>query len=298
MRIRLRMSKRKGKLMYQAGLVLEGGGMKGIYTAGALEYFLEQDLDFSAIYGVSAGACHMINFLAKQKGRMFAVSTDYLKDPHYCGWGSLIKSGDFFNVKMCYTDIPERLNPYDYETFDKYQGKAYSVVTNIVTGEPEYLQVKDVRTDIGMVRASASLPLVSRNVEIGDGLYLDGGISDAIPLRRSIADGNKKNLVIMTKEEGYIRQPAGKMTLAMLKAKYKKYPKVIELMESRHERYNELVREIEEKKASGEIFLLRPKHPSDVGRIEKDKEKMRVLYEEGYNDAKENFDALMKYLEK
>ena len=199
--------------MYQAGLVLEGGGMKGVYTAGVLDFFLDKGLEFSSVYGVSAGACHMASFLSKQRGRAFAVDTDYLEGSDYCSVKSLLTTGDLFNVKMCYHTIPEELNPYDYETFNRYEGKAYSVVTNIETGEPEYLRIRDMKKDIDMIRASASLPLVSRNVKIGGKLYLDGGISDAIPLKRSIRDGNQKNIVVMTKEEGFIRRPSSQGAL-------------------------------------------------------------------------------------
>ena len=282
--------------MFEAGLVLEGGGMKGIYTAGILEFFLEKNIEFSAVYGVSAGACHMCSYLSKQKGRAYHVGIDYIGDKNYCGTKSLLTTGDFFNVKMCYTDIPEVLNPYDFDTFNKYEGKAFSVATNIVTGKAEYLQLKDMKTDINMVRASASLPLLSRNVPVGDNLYLDGGISDAIPVHRSIADGQKKNVVVMTKEIGYVRKPLGKAFLAFLKMKYRKYPKVYELMRDRHLAYNALVEDIEKMEKEGKIFLIRPKKPSEVKRLEKDSQKMQLLYEEGYHDAEACYEQMLAYL--
>ena len=165
--------------MYQAGLVLEGGGMKGVYTAGVLDFFTEKGIDFSHIYGVSAGACHMCSYLSRQKGRALSVSVDYLDTRRYCSLESLLTSGDLFNVDFCYHLIPDYLYPYDYDTFEKYPGKAYSVVTNIETGQPEYLRVRDIRKDIDKIRASASLPLVTRNVKIDGKLYLDGGMEVA-----------------------------------------------------------------------------------------------------------------------
>ena len=159
--------------MYQAGLVLEGGGMKGVYTAGVLDFFTEKGIDFSHIYGVSAGACHMCSYLSRQKGRALSVSVDYLDTRRYCSLESLLTSGDLFNVDFCYHLIPDYLYPYDYDTFEKYPGKAYSVVTNIETGQPEYLRVRDIRKDIDKIRASASLPLVARNVKIDGKLYLE-----------------------------------------------------------------------------------------------------------------------------
>ena len=188
--------------MYEAGLVLEGGGMKGVYTCGVLDFFLNKELEFRSCYGVSAGACCLCSFLSKQKGRGYHVTVDYLEDKNYCGIYSLFTTGDLFGAEMCYHKIPEELYPYDYDTYNGYQGNFYSVVTNIERGRPEYIPIKDMKKDIDAIRASASLPLVSRNVKWKQGLYLDGGISDAIPLRRSIKDGNKKNIVIMTKETG------------------------------------------------------------------------------------------------
>ncbi len=214
--------------MYQAGLVLEGGGFKGIYTSGVLDFFLDKGIDFSSCYGVSAGACTLCSFLSRQRGRAYHVTVDYLEDKNYCSLYSLIKTGDLFGADMCYRKIPEELYPYDYESYEKYQGTFYSVVTNIESGQPEYIPIKDMKNEIDAVRASASLPLVSRNVSFQGKLYLDGGISDAIPLRQSIKDGNHKNVVIMTKEAGYRRKPSSMTSL--IKLRYKKYPKVQKIL--------------------------------------------------------------------
>ncbi len=284
--------------MYQAGLVLEGGGLKGVYTAGVLDFFLDKDLDFSSIYGVSAGACNMCSYLSKQKGRSRDVNIDYLDSRRYCSAESLLLTGDLFNVDICYHLIPDYLYPFDYDTFDKYTGKAYSVVTDIVTGRPEYLRIRDLHKDMDKIRASASLPLVARTVKIDGKSYLDGGLSDSIPLRKSIVDGNRKNVVVMTKEIGYIKEPAGAANLALLKARYFRYPKVYELIKNRHFAYNACVKYIEEQQAKGEVFVIRPKTKSNVCRIEKDKEKLLAFYEAGYQDAKDSYEDLLKYLEK
>ena len=251
--------------MYQAGLVLEGGGMKGVYTAGVLDFFTEKGIDFSHIYGVSAGACHMCSYLSRQKGRALSVSVDYLDTRRYCSLESLVTSGDLFNVDFCYHLIPEYLYPYDYETFEKYPGKAYSVVTNIETGQPEYLR---------------------------------GGISDAIPLEQSILDGNRQNIVVMTKEVGFVRKPASASQLGLIKLRYLKYPKVYELMADRHIRYNECLDYIDRQEKNGQAFVIRPHKKSDVGRIEKDKDKLIALYEEGYQEAENCYEDLLAYLEK
>ena len=283
--------------MYQAGLVLEGGGMKGVYTAGVLDFFLDKGIEFSNIYGVSAGACHMCSYVSKQRGRALDISVDYLDTRKYCSVESLLTTGDLFNVEMAYRLIPDYLHPYDHEMFAKYQGRAYAVVTNIATGKPEYLRLRDMKKDIDMVRASASLPLVSRNVKIGKKLYLDGGISDAIPLQKSILSGNQKNVVIMTKEVGYLRKPTSSANLALIKMRYLQYPKVYELMAERHKVYNETLDFIERQQENGKAFVIRPAKVSEVGRIEKDADKLLALYKEGYEDAAANYEALLNYLE-
>lgn len=282
--------------MYQAGLVLEGGGMKGLYTAGVLDFFLDKDIMFSGVYGVSAGACSMCSYLSKQRGRARDINIDYLDSRYYCGVRSLVTSGDLFNVNMCYHLIPDYLHPYDYEAFEAYEGRAYSVATNIVTGRPEYFRIRDMKADMDKIRASASLPLVSRNVKIDGNYYLDGGLSDSIPLQKSVMDGNRKNVVVMTKEVGYARKPSSQMGL--IKARYLKYPKVAELVAERHISYNEQVAYIERQQENGQAFVIRPQFSSDVGRVEKDADKLKALYQQGYDEAEACYEAMMEYLKK
>ena len=281
--------------MYLAGLVLEGGGMKGVYTAGVLDFFLDKGILFSSVYGVSAGACHMGSYLSGQRGRALAVNIDYLDRRNYCSLESLLRTGDLFNVEMCYHRIPEELNPYDYEAFNRYTGKAFSVATNIETGKAEYFRIRDMKKDIDKIRASASLPLVSRNVRIDGGLYLDGGISDSIPLQRSILDGNRKNVVVMTKETGFVRRPSTR--LGLIRARYRKYPKVYELMKERHINYNGQLDFIRRQQENGQAFVIRPQEPSDVGRVEKDVKKLKGLYRQGYEQAAACYEGLLAYLE-
>lgn len=283
-------------MMYQAGLVLEGGAMKGIYTAGVLDFFLDQDIQFSSAYGVSAGALNLCSFLSGQKKRTYRVFTSYLDNRKYCSLLNLLTSGDLFGVPMCYDLIPNYLDPYDYEGFKKYRGRAYVVVTNIRTGRPEYMRLTDMHKDMQAVRASSSMPLVSRNVKIGEELYLDGGISDSIPIARSIRDGNEKNVVIMTKEVGFRREPASR--LALIKLRYASYPRVYELMRERHIRYNATLDYLEELAGEGRAFVIRPGKKSQVGRVEKDQEKLKALYEEGYRDAEACWEELLEYLSK
>lgn len=289
------MDTENNKKMYQAGLVLEGGGMKGAYTAGVLDAFLERGLEFSSVYGVSAGIITGTSFISGEKKRDLKIWRDHLGKDDYCSVKSLLTTGDLFNVQLDYHTIPDKLNPFDYQSFRQYQGKVYAVVTNIVTGEAEYLRIRDMKEDMDIVRASSSLPLVARNVPVHGKLYLDGGISDAIPVRKSIQDGNRKNIVILTKEEGYVRQPAKKLPL--IRMRYRKYPKVYELMKNRHIRYNDTLSYLSQQERNGTALVIRPGQKSDIGRIEKDMKKLTALYEEGYRDGLERTDEVIAYLE-
>ena len=280
--------------MYQAGLVLEGGGMRGVYTAGVLDYFLEQNLMFANNYGVSAGAVMLCSYLSRQKERSIRIYVDYMNDRRYCGFYSLLTTGDLFGAKFCYDEIPNRLVPFDYETYAAFPGRAFAVVTNVCTGEAEYLPMKEMHTDIQAVRASASMPLVSRMVKINGKRYLDGGIADAVPLRRSIADGNLKNVVILTKEVGYVRRPSSAGFLMRLR--YPTRGKMVRRMLHRHEEYNEALSFLDKEEAAGRAFVIRPKKKGEVGRIEKDPNKLRALYLEGYEDAKACYPALLRFL--
>ncbi len=282
--------------MFEAGLVLEGGGMKGVFTAGVLDFFLDKGIEFKNIYGVSAGACTMSSYVSKQRGRALETMTDYLGSKRYMGAYSLLTTGDIFGVDFSYDLVPNYLNPFDYETFKKYEGNVYAVVTNIVTGEAEYIKLKDMETDVEYVRASSSLPLVSRNVEINGNKYLDGGMADSIPIRKSEADGNVKNIVVMTKPVGYRREK--EKALAAFKARYIKYPKVYELMKNRHIVYNETVDYIEKQAREKKLILLRPLDDIYIDRLEKDSDKLTALYNEGYKEAEQRYDEIMEYLNK
>ena len=283
--------------MINGGLVLEGGGMKGIFTAGVLDFLLDKKILFSSVYGVSAGACHMTSYIAGQRGRAFDISVDYLDTRWYCGIPSLVTTGNLFNTDVAYSLIPNDLNPFDNEAYEKYEGSAYAVVTDVETGKADYLRIKSCRgKNMDRIRASASLPLVARMVEIDGRKYLDGGLSDAIPLERSIMSGNDKNLVVLTKEVGYVRTPIPAAELAMLKVRYAGYPNVWKLMRNRDIRYNRQLQHVLDMEKEGKAFVLRPQHKSNTKRIDKNPDHLKELYYEGYAEAKKNYDKLMAYL--
>ncbi len=282
-------------MYYEAGLVLEGGGMRGVYTAGVLDALLDKEIIFSSIYGVSAGACHACSYASGQKGRAFRANVDYLDDPEYLSIRSLLKTGDIFGADFAYSKIPDVLDPYDHEAFFKYPGKFYVVVTNVDTGQAEYLRVRDLRKHIWMIRASASMPLVSRTIGIHGKLYLDGGVADSIPIRRSQQDGNQKNLVVLTRDIDYRKGPNPAMKL--VKLRYHGKTAFIEANENRHIRYNETLDYLREEEEAGRVFVIRPTEKVEVGRIEKDREKLTALYQRGYDDTMNAMDDLVSYLE-
>lgn len=282
--------------MYNSSLILEGGGMRGTYTAGVLDFFMEKGIDFSSIYGVSAGALNGCNFKSKQQGRAARLLINYLDDERYSGKNYLLKTGDYFNIDFVYNVIPNELDPADYETFKNNPSKFFVVVSNVVTGKADYLQIKDLKEDTDKVRASASLPLLSNVVDIDGNHYLDGGICDSIPLRKSIIDGNDKNVVILTQHKGFVKRPSS--TKHVTRVFYHHYPNFVQANEIRHIMYNNETEYAYQMAKEGKAFVIQPKKPVKVGRLEKDKTKLWELYAEGKKDAESYYEQLLEYLEK
>ena len=280
--------------LYSAGLVLEGGGMRGLYTAGVLDFFIDKDMYFENCYGVSAGASQCCSYLSKQKGRALEINTEYMKDKRYASVSNLIKGGSYFDKEFSLKTIPDELVLYDYDTFSKSESNFYAVVTDCKTGKPAYLKVEDMSKDLDKVWASCSLPLLSKMVEIDGEEYLDGGVADAIPVLHALRDGNKKVIVILTRDGDYRKSPEKMMPL--IKLTYHNYPKLVKAMKRRHARYNKTLIKIEKLEKAGKIFVIRPKEIVEVGRLEKDPEKMKKLYDAGYKDAMDSYEALCKYL--
>lgn len=278
------------------GLVIEGGGMRGIFAAGVLEYLLDNDIKVDYVIGVSAGACNGCSYVSGQKGRAFAVCTDYMDDPRYGSVQSLLKTGDYFGKKFMYHTIPEELNPVDNESFKK-SGIRFEVgVFNCNTGESEYPEIKDMFEDVDWIAASASLPLFAKMVDIGGYQYMDGGLSDSIPVKHAQEIGCDKVIVILTRERGY-RKAASK-SIPLIKAKYKDYPKLIEALKRRHTVYNETLEYIDGEEKKGNVFVIAPVKDLGVGRLEKDRNKLKNAYLEGYYVTESYADKLKEFLEK
>ncbi|MDO9523380.1 MAG: patatin family protein [Methanocorpusculum sp.] len=282
--------------MYSAGLIFEGGGMRGAYTTGVIDAFLDNDLEFSSCYGVSVGACNAASFIAKQRRRAYRVTTDYIGDKRYCSILSLLRSGNLFGPEMLYHIIPEQLDPYDYDAFARYPGKLSVVATNCETGEAEYFHLKNMREEVEMLQASSSLPLLAKIVRIDGKEYLDGGVVDSIPIQRSIADGNSKNVVVLTQDITYRKEPM--KIVPLLKIFYRNYPNLVHQLATRHARYNQTLDFLAQEESAGRAFVIRPKKPVNIGRVETNKTKLAALYDDGYRETMGRMEDLIAFLEK
>lgn len=276
------------------GLVLEGGGHRGIYTAGILDTFAENKISFDGVMGVSAGCVHGASFLSGQIGRSIRYTTKYCDNSNYMGIGSLITTGNFFNEKFCYYDLPETLDPFDNDTFDKNQTQFFAVCTDVKTGSAIYHECETLKGEkIKWLQASASMPLVSKIIKIEDNLLLDGGIADSIPIKKMQELGFEKNIVILTQEAGYRKNPNS--LLPIIKLVYKKYPKLIEAIENRHIIYNQQLEFLEEQEKLGNVIIIRPSEKPTASRTEKDKEKILETYNLGKKDALSIIKNIIEY---
>lgn len=282
--------------MKNAGLVLEGGGLRGVFTAGATDFFLDKDIHFNSCIGVSAGACHACSYLARQRGRAFSVTADYLDDPDFISIRNLVKSGELFGSRMLYDKIPRELYPIDNAAFKASGAEFYAAVTNCETGEAEYLRVRDLLEDMNIVQASASLPLLAKTTKIGDFHYLDGGVADSIPLEKALGLGWEKIVVVLTREKGFEMKPS--TAARAVRRQYRDFPRLAEALERRHIVYNGTLRKIEELEKSGRIFVLRPEHKLQLRTVEKNKRKLREVYEYGYACAEKRAAELHEYLKR
>lgn len=278
------------------GLVLEGGGMRGLYTAGILDYFLDMKLHLPYVIGVSAGACHAASYISSQWGRNKQVNIGYIQDPRYISYRNLIKTKSLFGMDFVFNEIPNHLEPFDYETFYQSNQSYFIGTTDCVTGKAIYFDAKKSNPDLilKVLMASSSLPFLSPTVEIEGKILLDGGIVDPIPVRKSIEDGNEKQVIILTRNKDYRKKPFKAKWLA--NRFYAKYPEFTKAMLKRHAVYNETLDLIENLESSGKAFVIRPSMPLHVGRLERNPEKLTDLYKLGYRDAEQSFGQLQKFL--
>lgn len=283
--------------MNEVGLVLEGGGMRGLYTAGVLEYFLENDLFFPYVIGVSAGSCMAASYLSRQRGRNKKVNIGLAANPKYLSYRNLLTKKQLFGMDFLFDEIPNKLVPFDFETFLKGEEQFVVGTTDCHTGEPAYFNKTEHGDNIlTVIRASSSLPLIAPAVPYDGKMLLDGGIIDPIPIKKAEKDGFHKNIVIMTKAEKVKEKKGSKLDTWVPKL-YKRYPKISELLLNRSNVYRDTLAYIEEKRERGEVFILEPSVSLPVSRLERNQKRLIDLYELGYQDAKKQFDKLKKWME-
>ncbi len=279
----------------KTGLVLEGGAMRGMFTAGILDVFMENGIEFDGAVGVSAGAAFGCSFKSRQIGRTIRYNKKYCGDKRYCSLWSLIKTGDMYGVDFCYRELPEELDIFDNDAYDQNPMEFHVVACDVETGKPIYKKCNKVREGLlDWLQASASMPLVSRIVEIDGHKLLDGGICDSIPLRYFEEMGYDRNIVVLTQPAEYRKKTNGAMPL--IRFFLKKYPKVIEAMENRHLMYNEQADYVAKREATGEILVLRPKTKLDLSRTEKNPDKLQAAYDLGRETALERLDEIKEFL--
>lgn len=277
----------------KVGLVLEGGAMRGMYTAGVLDVFLEKCISFDAVVGVSAGALFGVNYLSRQKGRVIRYNKRFNSDKNYMGLRPLLREGNIVNTKYAYEEVPRKLDPFDDESYKKSGIPFYAVVTDIETGEPEYIQVYSAFEQMDVLRASGSMPFVSKPVLYNNKMYLDGGISDSIPFQWLSSQGYDKLIVILTRDMEYRKKP---MSSSLIKLFYKKQPLLSEKLLKRHDVYNKSVELLKQWEDEGKVFVIRPSKPIEIGRIETNPDKLQEVYDLGLKDATESLLELQKYI--
>ncbi len=281
----------------KTGLVLEGGAMRGLFSAGVLDVMMENGIEFDAVMGVSAGAVFGCNFKSGQIGRSIRYNMRFCDDPRYCSFESLRKTGDLYNVQFCYDEIPNKLDPFDKEAYQANPMPFYAVCTNVETGKAIHKRLDNGDAkDMEYFRASASMPVVSRIVEVDGYKLLDGGITDSIPLASMERRGYPRNVVVLTQPLGFVKKKS-KM-LPLIRVSMRQYPNVIRAMEVRHIRYNKQTAYVREQELAGNAFVIRPPHDLGISRIENDPAELRRVYELGRKEMEERLPELREFLEK
>jgi len=278
---------------HKTALVLEGGAMRGLYSAGVIDVFMENNVSADVVYGVSAGALFGINYKSRQIGRALRYNLKYAKEKNYMGLYSLITTGNVMNKDFCFNKLVYELDRLDFETYKNYPVEFYVVVTNLGTGKAEYIKVDDAKKDMEYFRASGSMPFVSVPVEINGNYYLDGAMGDAVPLKKAIEDNCEKIIVVLTRPQGF-RKKKSHLPYKLL---YGKFPNFVEAVKSDYIRYNETMDLIEKYEQEGKIIVLRPSKFINVQRIEKNTNKLQSIYDLGVSDCKNKLGEIKEYLE-
>lgn len=275
------------------GLVLEGGGMRGMYTTAIMDYFLETGLAFDGIFSVSAGALFGINFLSKDKYRALRYNLNYIKDKRYISFQSLLKTGNIINEQFAFHTIPKQLDRFDYETYKSNDTDFFVTVTNIHTGKPEYYNLVDASKQIELLRATSALPFVSKPVNYQGNMYLDGGIADSIPYKKAMSMGYDKIIVILTRPIQYRKSKPNDILIDL---KYRQYPKLKRTLKNRYIEYNQSVESLIELEHEDKVKVIRPSKPININRLENDPYKLLEVYRQGLADIQASYPSLINYL--
>ncbi|MBC8531333.1 patatin-like phospholipase family protein [Gehongia tenuis] len=272
------------------GLVLEGGGMRGIYTVGVLDRLMEEDIEADYVIGVSAGACNGVSYVSRQKGRAYRVDMDYLDDKRYGGISSFLKTKSIFGMDFLFDEIPNHLDPFDYETFLASPCEFVTGVTDVDTGKTVYFTKEHLDHDSTVIRASSSIPIFAPMVRYRGGKYLDGGTSDPIPVRKALDDGCDKVIVVLTRSRDFVKKP--EKFRYVYSRLFRKYPHMIEVLDRRHKVYREeqeLVRRLERE---GRAIVVAPSRPIEIGRFEREREKLQAVYDMAVEDVNRVMDKI------
>lgn len=278
------------------GLVLEGGAMRGMFSAGVLDVMMEQGIAYDGIMGVSAGAVFGCNYKSNQPGRVLRYNLRFCRDPRYCSFRSYLKTGDLYGGDFCYREIPDKLDPFDQAAYRASPVEFYVVAADVRTGRAVYRKCMDGgEEDLQWFRASASMPLAAKVVKVGGYQLLDGGMVDSIPIRKMEELGYDRNVVVLTQPLGFVKEKNS--ALPLMRVALRKYPKLLDAMARRHQRYNETTAYIREKERRGELFVLRPEHPLNIGKVEHNPGNIQAVYNLGRQVMEKRLDALRTYLE-
>ena len=282
--------------MSKVGLVLEGGSLRGLYSAGVLDIMMDNNIEVDCIVGTSAGALFGPNYFSNQRGRAIRYNKRFCKDRRNISMLSFLLTGNVINKKFAFYTVAQKLDIFDNEEFIKCNKEFYVTATNIENGETEYFQVKDVFKDMEMLRASSAIPIMSKPVEINDKYYLDGGVSCSIPIDKCLELGCDKVIVVLTQPESYKKKKLSSKKSKMINLVFRKYPKLISRMMNRHNEYNDCTKYIKELEKEGKVFVMRPSEKLDIALIERNPEKLENIYQIGIKDMKKKIKALKKYL--
>ena len=279
--------------MKKTALVLEGGAMRGMYSAAVLDVLMEEGIKVDAIYATSAGVLFGVNYISGQRGRAIRYNKRFSRDKRYMGIYSLVTSGNVINKDFAFYEVPFTLDVFDDEAYMNSEVKMVATVTNVHSGGVEYIEVKSVLKQMEVLRAASAMPFVSQMVELDGQLYLDGGLSDSIPLKKCQADGYERIIVVETRPKGYRKSKSSSLPAKLF---YSKYPNLVETINNRYSAYNDILQEIDDLDARGEIVLVQPSKELHLGRIESDPERLQEMYDLGIGDAKALLPRIKQFL--